>query len=244
MRRVDRVRFERRRRLLGVFGLAFTLGALTAAVAIWRADTIAAGYTRGGLPLPVASPEAVEAPRRGAAAAPAASPSTTVAPSPAVTATSGSDGGDASDTVRALRARRLDLPVDGVQPSQLRDSFDERRSGIRRHEAIDIMVPRGTPVRAVENGRVAKLFRSVAGGLTIYLFDPSETFAYYYAHLDRYADGLEDGRSVRRGEVIGYAGSTGNASEEAPHLHFAIFQLGPERRWWEGEAINPFTVLR
>jgi len=244
MRRVDRVRFERRRRLAGVFGLAFTLGALTAGVAIWRADYIAARYTRGGFPLPVESTEAIEAPGDEPAAIPGVPAAVTAAPLPAPTATSGSGGDDADEMVRTLRGRRLELPVDGVSRSQLRDSFDERRSGIRRHEAIDIMVPRGTPVRAVENGRVAKLFRSVAGGLTIYLFDPSETFAYYYAHLDRYAAGLEDGEAVRRGEVIGYAGSTGNASEESPHLHFAIFQLGPERRWWDGDAVNPFPVLR
>ena len=106
------------------------------------------------------------------------------------------------------------------------------------------MAPKGTPVRAVEDARIAKLFRSVAGGLTIYLEDPSEMFTYYYAHLDRYADGLKEGQQVSRGELIGFVGSTGNASEDAPHLHFAIFQMGPERRWWQGDPINPFPILR
>jgi murein DD-endopeptidase MepM/ murein hydrolase activator NlpD len=106
------------------------------------------------------------------------------------------------------------------------------------------MAPRGTLVLSVEDGRVAKLFESVAGGLTVYIFDPAEMFTYYYAHLDRYAAGLTEGEVVRRGEVIGYVGSTGNASDDAPHLHFAIFQLGPERRWWQGKPINPYTVLR
>ena len=86
--------------------------------------------------------------------------------------------------------------------------------------------------------------RSVAGGLTVYQFDPSETFAYYYAHLDRYAEGLQEGQQVHRGDLLGYVGSTGNASEDAPHLHFAIFELGPERRWWKGDAINPYPLLR
>ena len=104
------------------------------------------------------------------------------------------------------------------------------------------MIP--APVRAVEDGRIAKLFTSEAGGLTIYHFDPSETFAYYYAHLDRYAAGLEEGQRVRRGQVIGYVGSTGNASEDAPHLHFAIFRLTPERQWWKGEPINPYPILK
>ena len=106
------------------------------------------------------------------------------------------------------------------------------------------MAPTGTPVVAVEDGTVARLFTSKAGGLTVYQFDPSGTVAYYYAHLDRYAPGLDDGDVIRRGQVIGYVGSTGNANKDAPHLHFAIFRLGPERRWWEGEPIDPYPVLR
>jgi len=88
------------------------------------------------------------------------------------------------------------------------------------------------------------LFTSKAGGLTIYQFDPSETFSYYYAHLDAYASGLHEGQSVRKEDVIGYVGSTGNASPQAPHLHFAIFRLTPERQWWKGEPINPFPVFK
>ena len=106
------------------------------------------------------------------------------------------------------------------------------------------MAPKGTKVLAVADGKVAKLFESKAGGLTIYQFDPTGAVAYYYAHLDRYAPGLADGAAVRRGQVIGFVGSTGNADTAAPHLHFAIFRLGPERRWWEGEAIDPYRVLK
>ena len=233
MRRVDRIRLEKRRRAVLVIGLAFTLGALTAGGLIWRLDQLASR--------PLADVDLVSEP------APAPSLSTTpaaAAPAPAPTATSGADDVDV-DVVRRLRARRLDIPVEGVSRDDLRDSFDERRSGgLRRHEAIDIMAPKGRRVVAVEDGRVAKLFRSVAGGLTVYVFDPAEMIAYYYAHLDRYAPGLEEGQEIRRGALIGYVGSTGNASEDAPHLHFAILQLGPERRWWQGEAINPFVVLR
>ncbi len=134
------------------------------------------------------------------------------------------------------------IPVAGVQARQLSDSFNEIHSG-QRHEAIDIMAPRGTPVVAVEDGRIAKLFTSKPGGITIYQFDPTEKFAYYYAHLDKYAQGIVEGKHVSRGEVIGYVGSTGNASAEAPHLHFAIFVLGPEKRWWKGTAINPYPLL-
>jgi murein DD-endopeptidase MepM/ murein hydrolase activator NlpD len=136
------------------------------------------------------------------------------------------------------------LPVAGILPSQLTDTFtDARGGGTRAHEALDIMAPRGTPVLAAADGKVVKLFTSVRGGLTIYQFDPSSTFAYYYAHLDRYAPGLAEGRELRRGEVIGYVGSTGDASPEAPHLHFSIFVLGPEKQWWKGTAIDPYPLL-
>ena len=136
------------------------------------------------------------------------------------------------------------LPVQGITSDRLRDTFADGRDGKQRgHEAIDIAAPRGTPVLAVDDGRIAKLFLSRLGGITIYQFDPSGQFAYYYAHLDRYSAGLAEGQTVRRGSVIGYVGSTGNASPDAPHLHFAIFRLGPEKQWWKGEPINPFPYL-
>lgn len=145
---------------------------------------------------------------------------------------------------RALAERRLTIPVSGTMASHLMNTFgDERGGGGRAHQALDIMAPRGTPVVAVENGTVEKLFQSAAGGLTIYQFDPTRTYGYYYAHLDRYADGIAEGKSIKRGEVIGYVGFTGNASPEGPHLHFAIFKLGPEKRWYEGVPLNPFPVL-
>ena len=142
-----------------------------------------------------------------------------------------------------LKDRALTMPVDDVDRDDLRDTFAHAR-GRRTHEALDIMAPRHTPVRAVEDGRIARLFSSNAGGLTIYMFDPSETFCYYYAHLDRYAAGLKEGDRVRRGQVIGYVGSTGNAAENAPHLHFAIFRLNAKREWSKGDPINPYLVLR
>lgn len=136
------------------------------------------------------------------------------------------------------------LPVQGISAKQLRDTFDEGRDGEKRgHEAIDILAPRGTPVLAVDDGRIAKLFLSSPGGITIYQFDPSGQFAYYYAHLDRYSAGLAEGQTVRRGSVIGYVGFTGNTTPDTPHLHFAIFRLGPEKQWWKGEPINPFGYL-
>jgi len=141
------------------------------------------------------------------------------------------------------RNATLLVPVLGVKPLQLSDTFNDKRGGIRRHEGLDIPAPRGTPVIAVDDGRIAKLFRSIPGGLTIYQFDPGEKFAYYYAHLDGYAAGMAEGKLIRRGEVIGYVGSTGNADSANPHLHFTIFELGPEKRWWKGTAINPYPLL-
>lgn len=135
------------------------------------------------------------------------------------------------------------IPVAGVRAAQLTDTFNDSRDGTRRHEALDIMAARGTPVLAASDGTVAKLFTSVPGGLTIYEFDPTSTYAYYYAHLDHYAPGLAEGKAIKRGDVIAYVGSTGNASADAPHLHFAIFVLGPEKQWWKGTAIDPYPLL-
>jgi murein DD-endopeptidase MepM/ murein hydrolase activator NlpD len=142
----------------------------------------------------------------------------------------------------ALRRKDLLFPVIGVETRRLTDTFAETRGGNRPHEALDVIAPRGSSVVAVDDGHIAKLFASDRGGLTIYQFDPTQTFSYYYAHLDRYAPGLLEGQPVRKGDKIGEVGSTGNARSDAPHLHFTIFRLGPERRWWEGTPINPFTL--
>jgi len=139
-------------------------------------------------------------------------------------------------------ARRLAFPVRGFERA-LRDNFDEMR-GLRRHGALDIMAPRGTPVVAVDDGRIAKLFRNPLGGITLYQFDPGESRVYYYAHLDSYARGLAEGMPVRRGDVVGYVGSTGNAPKSAPHLHFAVFALGSDKRWWRGSPVNPYPLLK
>jgi murein DD-endopeptidase MepM/ murein hydrolase activator NlpD len=148
----------------------------------------------------------------------------------------------ASD-LEKLRSRSLTVPVRGIASDDLVSSFEHAR-GTRRHEAIDILAPRGTDVVAVEDGKIVKLFTSAAGGLTIYQFDPSETFVYYYAHLDQYAPGLKEDAMVRKGDVIGSVGTTGNAPEGTPHLHFAISKLDPDRRWWGGTALDPFLVWR
>jgi murein DD-endopeptidase MepM/ murein hydrolase activator NlpD len=145
---------------------------------------------------------------------------------------------------RDLAARHLDIPVQGITPDKLVRTYHDARNGGREHEALDILAPRNTPVVAVEDGIIAKLFESKAGGTTIYQFDPTGEYSYYYAHLERYADGLAEGNTVRRGQVLGYVGTSGNAPKDTPHLHFAVFRLTPEKHWWEGTPVDPFDILR
>jgi murein DD-endopeptidase MepM/ murein hydrolase activator NlpD len=143
-----------------------------------------------------------------------------------------------------LAERDLRFPIDRMDLDRLKSGFEERRgAGTRPHEAVDILAPRYTPVYAVENGTIAKLFFSKAGGNTIYQFDPSRRFCYYYAHLERYAEGIRDGQRVSRSDILGYVGTSGNAPPDTPHLHFAIFQLTAARHWWQGTAIDPYLVF-
>jgi murein DD-endopeptidase MepM/ murein hydrolase activator NlpD len=133
-------------------------------------------------------------------------------------------------------------PFPDLRPGDLQDTFNQGR-GNHKHEAIDIMQPRGTPVHAVVEGNIAKLFNSKYGGLTIYQFNNTGTYCFYYAHLDRYDPSLKEGTLVRAGSVIGYVGSSGDANVNAPHLHFAIFKLGPQKHWWEGTPVDPYPSL-
>ena len=139
----------------------------------------------------------------------------------------------------------LAIPVAGIKAEDLTDTYTQARAGgARRHDAIDIMAPNGTPVVAAAPGTVEKLFFSDGGGgITLYLRSPDQRWSYYYAHLERYAPGLKEGQKVERGQVIGYVGSTGNASPSGPHLHFAINRMGPDDDWHSGEAINPYPLL-
>jgi murein DD-endopeptidase MepM/ murein hydrolase activator NlpD len=141
----------------------------------------------------------------------------------------------------SLRARALALPVDGITAGALRDSFADPRDG-HLHRALDIVAPRGTRVVAVDDGEVRKLLSSVRGGLTVYQFDRSQRYCFLYAHLDRFAPGLRAGDVLRKGSLVGYVGTTGNASRDVPHLHFSILELTPERVWWRGVPVNPFLV--
>jgi murein DD-endopeptidase MepM/ murein hydrolase activator NlpD len=139
----------------------------------------------------------------------------------------------------------LIIPVRGVRAGQLSDTYSQARAGgARIHDAIDIMAPRGTPVVAAAAGTVEKLFFSHGGGgITAYVRSADGRWMYYYAHLDAYAPGLHEGQRLGRGDPIGAVGSTGNASAEGPHLHFAINAMGPNDRWWQGRPINPYPLL-
>jgi len=149
-----------------------------------------------------------------------------------------------ASVVETLRARSLLVPVEGISPSQLRDTYNAARSGGRVHDAIDIHAPRGTPVLAVADGMVIKLHYGARGGKSLYQIDEDGRTRYYYAHLDRYAVGVNEGVRVARGQVIGYVGDTGNAQPGDYHLHFAIAILNDLSRWWGGTNVNPYDVLR
>ncbi len=248
-----------RRRLAAVIGVAFCAGALTA---LWadrpwdkpaRSEAIAARTDDAlSTDAPVgavgtygeSNGHAATPPLGGDPVPPLPPPSDTIggtSPAPAPVTPPATDADDAV-TSSDLRERRLVIPVQGVHATELQPTFHAQR-GTGEHEAIDVMAAKGTPVLAVDDGEIAKLFYSVRGGKTIYQFERSGRYCYYYAHLDRYASDLAEKQQVTQGQVIGYVGSTGNADADAPHLHFAIFRLGPERHWWKGTPIDPYPVL-
>jgi murein DD-endopeptidase MepM/ murein hydrolase activator NlpD len=143
-----------------------------------------------------------------------------------------------------IGALKLIVPVAGVRPDQLQDTFKDARSEGRVHDAIDIPAPLGTPVIAADDGEIIKLFQSERGGVTIYQFSADKKLVFYYAHLQRYEDGLYTGKHVRQGEVIGYVGDSGNAGPGNYHLHFSIAIIADPKRYWEGSNINPYPLLR
>ena len=200
----------------------------------------ASNKPQAAVPIPATAPDTM-----------ATSPSSVVSPDTGTASATSANTtlADVSPATRALdlaqlRSRALVIPVQQIKAAQLQDTYTQARAGGAPHDALDIMAPRGTPVLAVEDGHVAKLFFSKAGGITLYQFDPDNRFAYYYAHLDSYAVDMAEGATVVKGQVLGYVGSSGNALPGAPHLHFAIFRLGPERQWWRGTPLNPYLVWR
>ena len=143
------------------------------------------------------------------------------------------------------RVPRLLVPVVGVRPDQLTDTFTQSRGGgARSHNALDVMAPLGTPVVAAAAGQVERLFVSVRGGNTVYVRSPDRTLIYYYAHLDAYTPGLAEKQTVRQGQSLGTVGYSGDASPQAPHLHFEVQQTTPDASWWQGKVqLNPYPLL-
>lgn len=222
--------------------LVFLAGALVGANAVFFMMTRDVSEPRS----PEVSPQ-VEAPAQPA-------PTATDTPTRPASAPSGTSPARPADAKPPRRPQAvptaptpasgsLIVPVQGISSAQLSNTFEDARGSGRVHNAIDIMAPHGTPVLAVADGHVEKLFDSKQGGLTLYQFEPSGTYVYYYAHLEGYASGMVEGKPLRQGEVIGYVGSTGNADMASPHLHFAVSVLGPDKQWWKATPVNPYPLL-
>ncbi|HEV2863366.1 MAG TPA: M23 family metallopeptidase [Pyrinomonadaceae bacterium] len=176
---------------------------------------------------------------------PTSSPTTTPVPSPSVeTSPTASPSPSPAGQSQAAPAGRLLIPVAGVRPEQLQDTFNDARSEGRVHDAIDIMAPRDTPVLAAASGRVVKLFNSKRGGITLYQLGDDNATVYYYAHLERYADGLTESNYARQGETIAYVGDSGNATPGNTHLHFQVYRVKDPKHFWTGDNLNPYPLLR
>uniref|UniRef100_UPI003F813101 M23 family metallopeptidase n=1 Tax=Xanthomonas sp. 0924 TaxID=2835534 RepID=UPI003F813101 len=231
--------------------MMLVVGVLLGAAGYWwlerEAPQAAVAPASAAAPAVTAQLDAPEAPMAAPSAAPAVADPAVAASSPSTemmpAANTPAAPASAAAPEAASSGSGLLIPVQGIGSGQLQDTFTDARSQGRVHDAIDILAPTGTPVIAVADGTVEKLFNSERGGLTVYQFDPNGTYCYYYAHLERYADGLAEKQAIKRGQVIGYVGSTGNADPAAPHLHFEIHRLGPEKQWWKGEVLNPYPVL-
>ena len=190
------------------------------------------------------APEARRSPRASPVIGQA--PATPLPPAPPVGHETPENGVTArsAETPVLIKPGELMIPVAGVRPEQLRDTYNESRSEGRTHNALDIMASCDTPVVAAITGKIIKLFRSERGGVTIYQMSADDRTVYYYAHLSRYVEGLAEGRLAQQGEVIGYVGDTGNVVPGACHLHFAIWTVTDPKRYWHGENINPYPLLR
>jgi peptidoglycan LD-endopeptidase LytH len=193
--------------------------------------------TTDATPAPDASPSAE--------AAASASPTTTTSPPASSTPQSSPAAPVAADAhaSNSANAGELLIPVAGVRPEQLQDTYTQSRSAGRTHNSIDIMAARNTPVLAAADGQIIKLFNSERGGITLYQLGTDKRTVYYYAHLERYADGITENRFARRGEIIGYVGDSGNAGRDNCHLHFSIWLITDPKRFWDGENINPYPLL-
>lgn len=224
------------------FALACALAAVCFAAACVVVPTdatnananVAANANANANASPSASPSAT--PTESATPLPTADAAATPAPAPPRTA-------PAPTTTAADIPAALLIPVAGIRAEDLQDTFTQSRSEGRAHNAIDIIAPKGTPVLAATDGIIVKLFRSERGGITLYQRGADGKTIYYYAHLDRYADGLAENTLARRGDVLGYVGDTGNSTPGNYHLHFAVWITEDPKRYWDGANLNPYPLL-
>jgi len=235
-----RRRFRPRRRVLLVASIIIV--SLAALVAVLSLHDTPQHVTPIALP-PAGEPRDAPPPQPSPTPTVAPSVQPSASPTPYDSATPAATASPASEMTPHDPTKVL-IPVAGVRPEDLRDTYSDARSEGRTHNAIDIIAPRGTPVLAAADGRIVKLFYSERGGITIYQLDPDNRTVYYYAHLDRYADGLTEDHSARRGEVIGYVGDTGNSGAGNYHLHFSVSIVSDPKRHWDGENINPYPLLK
>lgn len=190
-------------------------------------EVVLAGGPEGESPAP-SGPSAAASSRRPSLATAAMVPSARVAAA-----------------IETLRDRELVIPVAGVGPSRIEDTFNAGRDGGgRQHNAVDILAPRNTPIVSADDGVILRMSTNTLGGITVYAADRDHDFVYYYAHLDHYHKDLTVGRSIKKGDTLGFVGTTGNAPKDVPHLHFQIMMWPADGKWWNGEPVNPYPVLR
>jgi peptidoglycan LD-endopeptidase LytH len=203
-----------------------TTGPATASSPV--ADVILAGGPEGESAMPSSTPSATPLPGRPTLATAAMVPSARIVAA-----------------IERLREKELAVPVAGVSPSKIEDSFTAGRDGgERQHNAVDILAPRNTPVVAADDGVILRMSNSPLGGITIFAADRDHEFVYYYAHLDHYRDGVAAGSKVQKGDTLGFVGTTGNAPKDVPHLHFQIMLWPADGKYWNGEPVNPYPVFR
>lgn len=192
------------------------------------------------------APNVNASPNQNASPSPSASPVPSTSPSPTASIPLPADEPSPKDerAIAVVPDDKLMIPVQGVRPEDLRDTFKDARSEGRVHDAIDIMAARGTPVVAVADGEIARFFDSERGGITIYQYSKDKKLIYYYAHLDRRAENLKEKEFVKQGTIIGYVGDTGNSGAGNYHLHFAIWSVDDPKRYWDGTNINPYPLLK
>jgi len=182
----------------------------------------------------------------GITATPAPAPVSKAAtsPTPVVATAADPNASSATNDVDYLRLRHLLMPVAGADITRVDDTFnDDRDGGARIHRAIDILAPRGTPILSADDGRILRMSNSTLGGITMYTVDPEGRLVYYYAHMDHYNDAMSPGRTIVKGDTLGFVGTTGNAPKDTPHLHFQVMRWAADGKYWNGEPIDPFEAL-